>query len=108
MPDAVVETEQRSRQQAGVCLWDVALFHAAHQEGRPGELEIASTRARELTGLLLPSRLTRNPDQALLGDQQAVAENFLFGQVISGAKDRNQPVEILVVLARDPLEVALE
>ena len=53
VPDAVVEAEDRAREQAGIGLGDRALLHAAGEEGGPGELEVAHLRARELARLLL-------------------------------------------------------
>jgi len=43
-------------------------------ERRPGELQIARSRPRQLPSLLLAARSTRDPDQPLLGDEDAIAQ----------------------------------
>ena len=60
-------------------------------------MRAAGERAR----FLLAARLARDADQSLLGDEHAVAQDFLFGQVVRRrAGLSHQRIEEVVVLAR--------
>ena len=69
-------------------LRDRALLHPARQERGPGELEVAHARARELPRLLLARRRAVQADERLLGDEHAVAQDLVLGEVERGVEHR--------------------
>ena len=90
LPDPVVQAEHRARQQARVALGQDALLHRAREERRPRELDVARARARGLARLLLARRPPRRGQQALLGDEDAVAQHLVLGQVERVGEHRAQ------------------
>ena len=69
------------REQPWVGLRDRALLHAPGQERCPGELDVAHPGTGEPARLFLARRLAWDGDQPLFGDQDAVAEDLVLGEI---------------------------
>jgi hypothetical protein len=108
VPDAVVEPEDRSRQQPRVVLRDRPLLHGARQEAGPRELEVARTRPRRLPRLLLARGSAAGRQQALLGDQHAVALDVALGEPEAVVHDRDEALQRLAAVRGELLEARAE
>ncbi len=108
MPDTQVQAEHRPREQSRIGLRKLPLLHPADQERRPRELEVAGAGPGELACLLLPRRAAPDADEALLGHEHPNAQHLVLGQLVARSQEREQRLQVVLVLARDPLEVALE
>ena len=102
--DAVVEPEDRAREQARIRFGYRPLLHPAGQERRPLELEVARSLARELPRLLLARGRPMHADEHLLGDQQAVAQDLALGEVERRLQHGGERLREVLVLAGDALE----
>ena len=69
---------------------DRAALHRVAEEGRPGELEGARARPRGHARLLLARRAAGPGEQALLGDQHAVALHVVIVDVEDVVDDGDQ------------------
>ena len=80
---------------------DGALLHAASQERRPSELEVANARPCQLTRLLLAGRGALHAHEVLLGHEDAVALDLELGQVEGAVQDGRERVAEILVLGDD-------
>ncbi len=103
--DAVVEPEDRAREQPRVGLGDRALLHPARQERRPLELEVAGAGAGQLPRLLLTGGRPVHPDQHLLGHEQTVAQELVLRQVEGRLEHRVERLGEVLVPAGDAVEL---
>jgi hypothetical protein len=71
------EITQRVREKSFLVSMGVtALLHASGQEGGPLELEVTGTLTRQLARLLLARGRAVHPDQHLLRDEEAIAQDL--------------------------------
>ena len=82
----------------------VALLHAPREEGGPGELDVAHARARQPSSLLLARRRAGHGDQALLGDEHAVAQDLVLGEIEQPVEQALERRTEILSLRRQPLE----
>ena len=92
VPDAVVQPEQGPRQHPGVALRDRALVHRVGEEARPGDLERARLLAAREASLLFTVRGALAAEEHLLGDEDAVAQDVVLGELEAVGAERAQRV----------------
>src|SRR5205807_2654593 len=108
VPNAVVEPQDRPRQQPGVTIRDRSLLHRPGQERGPGELQVTRTLAYGLPGALFARALAVTGEQSLFGNQNPVALDLVLGQVKAVVDDRSQRLYVYGMLDRELVEADAE